>query len=880
MSQTAVRVEEPVARRALGSRLRERAAVSELLWVLGAGALALTGAVLVLELWDVDLRVPFSYLVDGVFYLMVIKAVLDHGWIGENPNLGAPFGQQMWDFPSVNGDALQLVIVKGFGLFTHDPALVMNLFFLLTFPLTGVVAFLVLRAFGASRGSALVCSVLYALLPFHFERDEHIFFASYYTVPVGCYLALSVLGGTTLVSRASPRTTALTLVLCVIVGAASTYYAVFTVTLIAIATIVALLGGGGLRALASGAATAGVIGVTVLALLAPTLVYWAQHGENNTERRRPVDTEFYSLKLPQLVLPVSGHRVSEAAELRQRYDANFGYTEGASNALGAVATAGFFVLLGTLISAPVRLRRRPGLLDASAALTAGLLVLALTGGLAALFSLYVNPQIRAWNRISVFIGFFALLAIAFLLDRLGALLRRRSYGALLAPGALALVLVLGALDQTTRPSTSHRDGIAGGYRSDARFFDDVERRLGEAEIFQLPAVRFPEFGWVQRMSDYDHAKGYLHTSKKLRWSYGAQKGRPEDWTAALEHTPVQQAAAAAAAAGFEGIYVDRAAYEDSALGLEEELRQILQVAPLVSPDQRLVLYDVRPFARALRTGYSTDELEALRLATLKPLHVSWGQGFYPPETHGAQEWRWGARTAWIGLEAEGSNRLVHFRALVATGHDKPYATTVRYPDGHVQQVSASSAGVPLERQFTLRPGLNLIQFETAAPPAQTDPADPRALHLRLVDATMTEPAMEAFSTDGLRGRIPLAHFGPGWFPPERDYEAGRPFRWMGTRATLVVTRGQRETALRVVLSASSFAQPRTLTARLGGNQLAQAKIPADATRRVEVPLPAGEGDATVELAVQPAAQPAGPSGVQGGRLLALRVDDVAVTTRP
>lgn len=880
MSQTTVRVEEPAARRAMSPRLNGRAAVPELLWVLGAGALALLGAVLVLELWDISLRVPFAYLVDGVFYLMVIKAVLDHGWVGENPNLGAPFGQQLWDFPSVNGDALQLAIVKGFGLFTDDAGLVFNLFFLLTFPLAAVVAFLVLRALDVSRGSSLVCAVLYALLPFHFERDEHIFFASYYTVPMGCYLALSVLRGTTLISRASPRTTALTLVLCVLIGAASTYYAAFTVTLIAIATLVALLGGGGLRALGNGAATVGVIGAIVVALLAPTLVYWGEHGENNTERRRPVDTESYSLKLPQLVLPVGGHRVSEIAELRQRYDANFGQTEGASNALGAVATVGFFVLLGTLIAAPVRWRRRPGLLEASAALTAGVLVLALTGGLAALFSLYVNPQIRAWNRMSVFIGFFALLAIALLLDRLSALLRGRSYRALLAPGALALVLVLGALDQTTRPNTSHRDLTADGYRSDAGFFGELERRLGEGEIFQLPAVRFPEFGSVQQMSDYDHARGYLHTSEKLRWSYGAQKGRPEDWTVALEHTPVQQVAAAAVAAGFDGVYVDRAAYPDAALGLEEELRQILQVAPLVSPDRRLVFYDLRPFARTLRTGYSSDELEALGLATLKPLQVSWSEDFYPPEIHGTQEWRWGARRASIGLVAEGSKRLVLFRALVATGQDRPYATTVRYPDGHVQRFSASSAGVPVERRFKLRPGLNLIQFETAAPPNRTDPADPRALHLRLVDASMTEPAVEAFSPDGLRGRIPLAHFGPGWFPPERDYGAGRPFRWMGTRATLLVTRGKRQTALRLVLPATSFAQPRTLTARLGGKQLAQVRIPARSTRRVEVPVPSGQGDATVELAVRPAAQPAAPSGVQGGRLLALRVGDIAVTTRP
>jgi phosphoglycerol transferase len=880
MSQTTVRVEERAPKGARSARFVRRAAVPELIWVLGAGALPLLAAVLALELWDFDLRVPFAYLVDGVFYLMVIKGVLDHGWIGENPNLGAPFGQQLWDFPSVNGDALQLAIVKGFGVFTHDPALVMNLFFLLTFPLTGVVAFLVLRALGVSRGSSLVCGVLYALLPFHFERDEHIFFASYYTVPLGCYLALSVLRGTTLFSRTSPRTTAVTFALCAVIGAASTYYGAFTLTMIAIATLVAVVAGGGVRALASGAATIAAIGVAMLAFLTPTFVYWAEHGENNTERRRPIDTEFYSLKLPQLVLPVAGHRVQKLAELRQRYDANFGQTEGNSNALGAVTTIGLFVLLGTAIAAPMRRRREPRLLEGAAAITVGVLVVALTGGLAALFSLYVNPQIRAWNRVEVFIGFFALLAVALLLDRLRGSLRRKAYGGLLAAGVLALVLIVGALDQTTRPNEAYRAQLEANYHSDASFFKEVESRLGRGDVFQFPDVRFPEFGSVIRMSDYDHARGYLHTSKSIRWSYGAQKGRPEDWTAALENKPAQQVVAAAVAAGFDGVYVDRAAYADGALGLDEELRQILQVAPLVSSDQRLVFYDARPFAQALQSGYSSDELDALRLATLKPLEVEWADGFYAPETHGAEEWRWAPRTASVGLRAEGSKRRVLFRAVAATSGEHPYPTTVRYPDGEVQSFAASSAGVPLEREFVLRPGLNLIQFATEAPPGPTDPADTRALHLRLVNASITEPAVEAFSPEGLRRRIPLPHFTDGWYPPERDYQTGQPFRWMGTRATLGVSRGRRPSGLILSFPAISFGEPRTLTARLGKSRLAEVRIPAGSTKLVQVPIPPRQGDASIQLTVEPAAQPSAPAGVQPGRLLGLRIYEVALTTPP
>jgi phosphoglycerol transferase len=875
MAQSSARIDTR-ARPAASDRSDVRFVLPDVAICLAAGVLAFLGATFALELWNVDLDAPFAYLVDGVFYLMVIKAVLDHGWIGENDNLGAPFGQQLWDFPSVNGDALQLAVVKGIGLFTNDPGLVFNLFFLLTFPLTALVAYLVLRALGVSRGSSLVCAVLYALLPFHFERDEHVFFASYYTVPVGCYLALCVLRGTTLVSRAAPRTTALTLVLCVLVGAASTYYAAFTVTLIAIAMLIALLAGGGLRALVSGAATIGAIGVTMVALLMPTLLYWAEHGENNTERRRPVDTEFYSLKLPQLVLPVAGHRVNELAELRQRYDARFGQTEGNSNALGAVTTVGFFVLLGTAITAPVRLRRRPGRLDSAAALTAGLLVVALTGGLAVLFSLYVNPQVRSWNRVSVFIGFLALLAVGLLLDRLAALFRRKSYNALLAPGLLALVLIVGVLDQTRRPDQLFRDQLEAGYRSDSQFFGEIERQLGEGDVFQLPAVRFPEFGSVQRMSDYDHVRGYLHTSTKLRWSYGAQKGRPEDWTAALELKPYQQIAAAAVATGFDGIYVDRAAYQDGALGVEEELRQVLQVEPLVSSDQRLAFYDARPLRRSMQMGYSAAELEALRLATLRPLQVTWRDGFYDPESDGQRDWRWAGPRASVGLAAEGPNRVVRFRALVTTGQNIPYETTVRYPDGYVHRFPASGIGTSEQRDVELRPGINLIEFETTAPASAANPTDPRALHLRLVDPSIGEPAVEIFSPEGLRRRVPLVHYTSGWNQPERDFESGGLFRWMGTQATMTVTRGRVRDGLTLSLPVMSFEQPRTLIVRLGTKELARVTVPADSITRVNVPIPAGSEAATVDLAVEPAAQRAGAGDP---RMLALKIYGAAVGER-
>ncbi len=70
---------------------------------LAVALLALLAAAWVLKLWQANLAAPFRYaeLDDTKFYLMLIRSVIRHGWFGAGSSLGAPFGQQLADFPRV-----------------------------------------------------------------------------------------------------------------------------------------------------------------------------------------------------------------------------------------------------------------------------------------------------------------------------------------------------------------------------------------------------------------------------------------------------------------------------------------------------------------------------------------------------------------------------------------------------------------------------------------------------------------------------------------------------------------------------------------------------------------------------------------------------------
>ena len=195
--------------------------------------LASLGATIFLRLWDADFRVPFSYSGDGTLNLTLIKTVMERGWFYENPRLGAPSGQELYDYPVLSGDGLHVVFFWLAGLFTGDPSVVMNVFFVLTFPVTAVVTYLVLRRLAVGPEVALVIAVLYALTPYHFMRGEvHLFLAAYYVVPIGAYLALSVLDGRARIGLATAGLAAL-----VALASGSFYYSAFTVLLVAVAAV-------------------------------------------------------------------------------------------------------------------------------------------------------------------------------------------------------------------------------------------------------------------------------------------------------------------------------------------------------------------------------------------------------------------------------------------------------------------------------------------------------------------------------------------------------------------------------------------------------------------------------------------------------------------
>jgi hypothetical protein len=550
-------------------------------WFAGlAGLLSLLGAVLGLELWRADLGVPLDYFGDVNLQHLLLRDAIEQGWYFQNDRLGAPDGLQLYDYPVLNGDTLSVVVAWVLGHVGFGSAAVMNLLFVLSFPAVGVAAHLVLRRIGAEPWAALVCSVLYAVLPFHFIRGEtHLFLSTYFAVPVGAYLALAVLDGERL------RTlTAVGLAVLVAVASGSFYYSAFTVLLVVAAAAARALVRRERAPLLAGGLVVGVIVAVSLVQLAPTIVYRIDHGTNDQVAKRfTFESEVYSLKLTQLVLPIDDHRLEPLARVKKRYTDRFPPGDARAAALGITATLGLAWLVAVAIAALFGLRPR-GRHPSLAFLTLVAFLFATTGGLGTLFGL-VWSQTRAWNRLSIFIAFFALAAVAL---GLGALGRRLARPAVYA-AVLVVVLVGGFLDQTTSSYVPNYQAFKEQWSHDDAFFRSLEATLPSgAMVAQLPYEPFPEPP-AGRQSIYEPAKPFLHTGD-LRWSYGAMRGRPADWLAAYAERPASEVVTAARDRGFAGILVDRLGYGDDGAAITAELQKQLGAPDAGSPNGRFLYY--------------------------------------------------------------------------------------------------------------------------------------------------------------------------------------------------------------------------------------------------------------------------------------------------
>jgi phosphoglycerol transferase len=719
--------------------------LAELAAVAGATAAAFAAY---FQPWREGLSVPFLYSNDATFYAMLVKNITTRGWYESTPLLGAPYGQKLYDFP-LGTERLQLGMLKVLGLATHDPYLVLNAYTALAFLLVAVIAHAVLRTVGLRAVTAGALSILYAFLPFHFVHLGHIFYAAYFSAPLGVLLVLWVLDdGVPLPARrdrpwsrdARWRRLAVIALIVLVIGSADVYYAAFTALLLMIAGVLAAIQQRSPRTLVTALAVAAAVSVVTLANMTPELLYRYEHGPNRVAAHRTAaESEFYGLPPANLVVPQPGFRDGPAGVSAPPDKVAVGSQGGVY--LGVVGAIGLALALAIGLAGILGATRGPLLVRRLAVIIVAALGIGTIGGGGYLIAFLGFTQLRAWNRIVVVIAFAALASLGVLLDhwfaeRVDRLHARRP----VVLGVAAVLVVVAIVDQAPTAYRPDYRRIRAERHSDATFVAEMEASLPKgAQVFQLPAVAFPESPPVGRMIDYDLLKGYLAGHGRLRWSYGGMKGRVADWyTGWAAQQPTARMIEGVAAAGFAALYVDTYGYVDGGAALSAALEPLTGPAVFRSENARLRWYDLRALRARLVMRIPPAQLEMLKVAVLHPLGVSWGDGIYAPESDASGPFRWMGATGSLTFDNGGPPRSVRLHLRAAAPSEAMLDIT---GDRTAIRVVLTPSGANVDVELRIPPGTTTLRLSTSAPTAA--PNELRDLRVQLRSPTVADAAVEA-----------------------------------------------------------------------------------------------------------------------------------------
>lgn len=692
--------------------------------------------------WPLD--IPYAYGGDSLSMSMWIKTIIEKGWFLENDSIGYPFGLTMYDYPVP--DTFIFLCFKVISFFTDQYSVILNLYYLLTFPVTTLTAYFVFRHFSLNFLSSSAASILFTFLPFHFMRGEyHLFLTSYYTIPLAVLVLLWVCKQDNEFIRKRDRKISFffnkkilaSFLICILFGSTEVYYAFFFCFLLIIAGLHVIFKTRKLFPIFNVSGMILVIAVSLLINISPSIVYkLSGNSSAASTHRNAVESEIYGLKIPQLILPVSGHNIGKLDELKSRYNQNsININENDTATLGIIGTVGLvlsicFLLFNIQTSYKVKILSTFNL---------SCILLAVTGGVGSLFAIYISPQIRAYNRISVFVAFFSIFILFYYISKL------EKKNIKLYSTYVLIILCLGLMDQIPKSVIKFGDSlqmVRNEYENDKKFVSNIENMYlkDEINIFQFPIVPFPEVPPIHKLRDYDLFKGYLH-SKKINWSYGNMKGGLGDiWQRNLETKEIDEILEEITIVGFDGIYIDRFAFEDDAALIISNLEKILGTQPLISDNQRLVYFDMSQFNEATLSKFSENELVKKRNAILNPLYIVWGEGFYGLEQYQADSWRWSNKNSELVIKnfSNVNQRVSLDFVLISNMNSKIVVDSdILKKEYQIDQKGFLS----VTEIVNVPPGEFKIKISTNSPKIDA-PNDPRDLYFRVMNFRYENIPME------------------------------------------------------------------------------------------------------------------------------------------
>ena len=619
-----------------------------------------------LHLWSYDLKIPLNYSGDTLIMLMYIKGLLQDGWPTTITHLSAPFTYPGAAFPMQT--SFNWMIIKILSVFTSEPGYLLNGFWLLTFVFSAWSAAYATYQLGLSKTVTFYSGILYAFLPFAFIRNVAHLNLVYYPVPLLCLLAVIIAARGERV-RNVKQATLIGLFACVVQGFNYIYYSFFAVLLFGIAAFISYRRIDGLRSVRLPLMATVLVILSTATNLYPSLLSWQKDGmPPEMEYKNVAEAEIYGAKLRKMLLPHSENIIYPLAMIAQN-DKKAGFpneNENVSARLGIYGAFGFLLILIALLRWGGGEKEKPQLMATVSALALATFLIITVGGLGAVINTLTLPDIRCYNRFSVFLSFFSIAAAGIWFEGkvVGVHFRWRTAGYLILCGFVILSLYDQLLDGKRLLSLRRTDVCRA--KEDRMAVERLEQVFPKGTaVLEMPLTGYPPLYRLSKMESYDHVRPYIWSSG-IKWSWPSFSQLHRAWQMKMDSLQGAELVRAAVFSGFDAIWIDRSAYTDGGQEIVSSL-SVEKAKKINVGSNRIAVLDIRDMAMDVKADMSDMEFKRKASELIDSVTVEWLHGFYKEEINHENErrHRWSMKNSKLVIKNQSKTRkMIEFRALV------------------------------------------------------------------------------------------------------------------------------------------------------------------------------------------------------------------------
>jgi phosphoglycerol transferase len=452
-----------------------------------------------------------------------------------------PDGLSIFAWPP--NDFVLFVLTVGLTKLSGSGIIATNAIFFLGFGLSLASGYWVIARLSQNRFLAVFVALNYAFLPEHWKRQSHLALSLYWLLPFMVYVVIRLVQGQFLVPMASCRKSESSLVnssakklgiyllVALVFATNGVYFGFFLVLLLLSALSYHHLSEGRLRSWNNLHIFSSVF-ILVFAAVTFMSGWLSQRAGTNLKifQRNPLESVLYGGQLRTLAMPWGGTELPFAARPTITIASLLAPNENEfwQSTLGAIAfwlVIALIAILSTRGSEKLRLQPEIVFLVFSSFV---LMLFFFSGGLGYYFAL-IEPQIRAWNRLSLLLSFTTLAVLALCVKRLSERVRGLSKAVRISLSVLLVLVSIWFVRRDLLPANLRLD--LSGYRALTteltQFGSSLDHALPEnCAVFQLPAALYPEVPPVNQLAVYELFLPSLFTGN-VRYSYGQMK--PDEW---------------------------------------------------------------------------------------------------------------------------------------------------------------------------------------------------------------------------------------------------------------------------------------------------------------------------------------------------------------